>query len=46
MLMVSLGSALAVATTDPQFEPEGYMWICVHIVSIGMYSTMYIDMFI
>ncbi|XP_012939671.1 transmembrane protein 241 [Aplysia californica] len=38
MLMISLCSALAVAKTDPQFEPEGYWWMCVHIVSIGVFE--------
>ena len=35
MMMLTLGSALAIAKTDPQFEPDGYLWICVHIISLG-----------
>ena len=38
MLMFSLISAIAVAKTDPQFEPEGYFWMSVHIISIGVFE--------
>ncbi|RUS74328.1 hypothetical protein EGW08_017919, partial [Elysia chlorotica] len=38
MMMLTLVSALAIAKTDPQFEPDGYFWICVHIVSLGVFE--------
>ncbi|KAK3776733.1 hypothetical protein RRG08_047648 [Elysia crispata] len=38
MMMMTLASALAIAKTDPQFEPDGYLWICVHIVSLGVFE--------
>ncbi|GFO22758.1 transmembrane protein 241-like [Plakobranchus ocellatus] len=38
MMMLTLCSGLAIAKTDPQFEPDGYFWMCVHIVSLGVFD--------
>ncbi|KAK6959517.1 hypothetical protein BgiMline_034666 [Biomphalaria glabrata] len=35
MLMISLMSALIIAKVDPHFDPDGYFWMCIHIVSLG-----------
>ncbi|CAG5124484.1 unnamed protein product [Candidula unifasciata] len=38
MLMLSVSSAVAVAKTDPQYDPDGYFWMCVHVVSLGFFD--------
>ncbi|XP_059167926.1 transmembrane protein 241-like [Physella acuta] len=39
MLMLSLLSALCVVKTDPQYDSDGYLWMCVHIASLGAFET-------
>ncbi|CAL1538505.1 unnamed protein product [Lymnaea stagnalis] len=39
MLMLSLSSALFVAKTDPQYDPDGYHWMCVHVLSLGFFES-------
>ncbi|BFZ11258.1 hypothetical protein BsWGS_14296 [Bradybaena similaris] len=38
MLMLSVCSAVAVAKTDPQYDSDGYFWMCVHVVSLGIFD--------
>ncbi|KAH9496187.1 hypothetical protein Btru_010430 [Bulinus truncatus] len=35
MLMMSISSALIAVKIDPQYDPDGYFWMSVHIVSLG-----------
>ncbi|XP_076456629.1 UDP-N-acetylglucosamine transporter TMEM241 homolog [Babylonia areolata] len=39
MLMAVLLSALGVSVTDPQFSSEGYFWMCIHVLSNGLFHV-------
>lgn len=35
MIMVLVITSILVATFDPNYSPEGYYWMCVHVIAAG-----------
>lgn len=38
MLMLVIISSLGIINTDPQFNADGYFWMCVHVIATGAFQ--------
>lgn len=38
MLMMVVVSSIFIAASDPDYHADGYFWMCVHVISTGLYG--------